>query len=79
MECCNGQDNSLATLCERLRSEKLLVASELENLQRLNEQIEYERNTVAQLAWVGRQEQVIYISTLSKKTFVKDYLAKDLD
>ncbi|VDN56853.1 unnamed protein product [Dracunculus medinensis] len=59
MECCNGQDNSLATLCERLRSEKLLVASELENLQRLNEQIEYERNTVAQLAWVGRQEQII--------------------
>uniref|UniRef100_A0A0M3HX28 BTB domain-containing protein n=1 Tax=Ascaris lumbricoides TaxID=6252 RepID=A0A0M3HX28_ASCLU len=51
--------NSLAVLCERLRSEKLLVASELENLQLLNEQIDAEQTLLAQLSWIGTHQQEI--------------------
>uniref|UniRef100_A0A914S0F6 Uncharacterized protein n=1 Tax=Parascaris equorum TaxID=6256 RepID=A0A914S0F6_PAREQ len=49
--------SSLAVLCERLRSEKLLVASELENLQLLNEQIDAEQTLLAQLSWIGTHQQ----------------------
>lgn len=50
---------SLLTLCEKLRSEKLLVASELETLHSLSEQVDTEQLNVAQLCWIGRQRQVI--------------------
>ncbi|VDK53186.1 unnamed protein product [Anisakis simplex] len=60
MDMCNWQlNNSLSILCERLRSEKLLVASELENIQRLNEQIDEEQLLLAQLSWIVNRQQDI--------------------
>lgn len=48
----------LSTLCERLRAERLLVASEIETLQRLNEHVDTELTELVQLAWTSRQEQL---------------------
>ncbi|KHN76774.1 GTPase-activating protein and VPS9 domain-containing protein 1 [Toxocara canis] len=60
MDVCNWQGtDSLSILCERLRSEKLLVASELENLQRLNEQVDAEQALLAQLSWIRTHQQEI--------------------
>lgn len=56
----SGMD-TLTMLCERLRSEKLLVASELDTLRRLNEQVDNEQSDLAHLAWICRQQQV-YLS-----------------
>ena len=50
--------SSLSALCERLRSERLLVASELESLHKLNEQVDAEQAALAQITWIGRQQQV---------------------
>lgn len=48
----------LSTLCERLRAERLLVASEIETLQRLNEHVDTELTELVQLAWTSRQQQL---------------------
>lgn len=61
--------SALSALCERLRSEKLLVASELETLHKLNEQVDAEQMSLAQLSWVGRQQQVIVHHFILKFTF----------
>lgn len=76
--------NSLAVLCERLRSENLLVASELENLQLLNEQIDAEQTLLAQLSWIGTHQQVrfflfvtsseLFTTPCSVKMFAESFL-----
>lgn len=45
-------------LCERLRSERLLVASEHETLRHLNETIERDLSSLSEKIWVCRHEQV---------------------
>ncbi|KAI6209735.1 GTPase-activating protein and VPS9 domain-containing protein 1 [Aphelenchoides besseyi] len=54
----NSSDNVLG-LCERLRSERLLVSSELETLQHLNRTIESDLKKLSEKIWICRQEQFV--------------------
>jgi hypothetical protein len=51
--------DGLSVLCERLRGERLLVASEIETLQCLNKHIDTELCELVHLAWSSRQEQLL--------------------
>lgn len=51
--------DSLSTLCERLRSERLLVNSEQETLQQLNSTVDKQLAELNQLAWISQQEKLV--------------------
>lgn len=50
--------DSVLSLCERLRSERLLVQNEHETLRQLNETIERDLNNLSEKVWTSRHEQV---------------------
>jgi hypothetical protein len=50
--------DSVMTLCERLRSERLLIESEHQTLKDLNQTIERDLSTLAEKVWISRHEQV---------------------
>ncbi|KAI6198260.1 hypothetical protein M3Y99_01891900 [Aphelenchoides fujianensis] len=54
-----GSADSVLGLCERLRSERLLVSSELETLQQLNRTIESDLSKLSEKIWINRQEQLV--------------------
>ncbi|VDN06515.1 unnamed protein product [Thelazia callipaeda] len=75
--------DTLTMLCERLRSEKLLVASELDTLQRLNEDVDNAQSDLAHLAWICKQEQTVLLRLVSSHPDVRPenccYLTSQLE
>jgi quinolinate synthase len=53
-----ASSSDIMSLCERLRSERLLVASEHETLKHLNKSIERDLNSLCEKIWICRHEQV---------------------
>ncbi|KAI6191999.1 hypothetical protein M3Y97_00288400 [Aphelenchoides bicaudatus] len=51
--------DSVLSLCERLRSERLLVQNEHETLRQLNETIERDLNNLSEKVWTSRHEQFV--------------------
>ena len=53
---------ALALLCERLRSERLLVSSEQATLHSLNTKAQSELQELHKLVWICGHERVSYLS-----------------
>lgn len=60
----SSSTDGVMALCERLRSERLLVASEHETLKQLNKTIEYDLDGLSEKIWITRHEQVGYMVLL---------------